>query len=261
MEKALYLRFAGDAALLLLTIILSFTVSYLLKCQPKGINCADISIQKRYKPPFISEFYLNLAFGLFSFIFLMACELSTFPWKDTIEPKKIAIMKTYTIVSVFTFGMFAQSAFVTFLQIFTGEPRPHFLFVCKPNEYCALVDFNYIPKFTCTGDASLVKTARQSFPSSVAARSSLSMVFLSIYVHSKFSCERTPYGKCLLQAIFTTSSLLASIQLVSDNMNHWRDIYSGIAMGTCSATYLAYSLKWFKTEKLDVSDLLVESDQ
>ncbi|XP_024081810.1 phospholipid phosphatase-related protein type 5-like [Cimex lectularius] len=251
MDKTSYFRFVGDAVFLLVAILLSITVSYLVKFQPRGINCADMSIQKKYKPPVISELYLNLAFCLFPFIFLIVCEFAVFPWRGKKDTKWKALMKIYTTITVFTFGMFALSAFVTFLQVFTGEPRPHFLEVCKPNFNCSYTDFNYIAKFECTGDASLVKTARQSFPSSVAARSSLSMVFLSIYVNSKFNCERTPYGKWLLQAIFSMSSLVTSIQCVSDNMNHWRDVYSGLAMGAGTATFLSYSLKWFRTEKLE----------
>lgn len=90
---------------------------------------------------------------------------------------------------VYVFGLFTTDIFVNAGQLVTGSLAPYFLSVCQPNYTtlgCQDTMYFVSQSDACTGDPSEVLRARKTFPSTEAALSLYTAVYLAVSVLSTF---------------------------------------------------------------------------
>ena len=162
-----------------LPILLLFFIGVPYK---RGFNCKDDSINKPFKNSTISS-PLATAIGLIvpgiTFILVEYFRHRSKRQKVAngkevgpviyVGPIKLntLILKLLKIIVLFLFGAAVNVLLTDVGKYGVGRLRPHFLSVCKPKmgvlANCTLGDF--ITEDVCTGEASLIRQARLSFPS------------------------------------------------------------------------------------------------
>ncbi|KAI4499952.1 hypothetical protein M0802_004822 [Mischocyttarus mexicanus] len=119
------------------------------------------------------------------------------------------------------------------MKIVIGEPRPHFFHTCQPLEARNCTN-EYIEKYTCTNlDYSdwFISDSSKSFPSSHAALSVFTSIFLICYLQQRM-VDRTLLMKPWLQFLVSMWAVLCSLSRIADNRHHWWDVLAGLVIGS-----------------------------
>ncbi|KAF2026233.1 PAP2-domain-containing protein [Setomelanomma holmii] len=89
------------------------------------------------------------------------------------------------------YALSTSALFNSFIKIFIGGLRPHFLSICQPTNPPAIPGGGpsknwYHAAQVCTGDNDKVKEAQMSFPSGHSSAAFGGFVFLTLYLNGKF---------------------------------------------------------------------------
>lgn len=162
-----------------LPIILLFLIGVPYK---RGFNCHDDSINKPFKESTVSSpvatavglILPGIAFVLVEYFQHRSNSQKVAHWKDVepviyVGPIKLnsLLLKLLKITAVFLFGAAVNVLITDVGKYGVGRLRPHFLSVCKPKMgvIANCTAGQYITEDVCTGEASLIRQARLSFPS------------------------------------------------------------------------------------------------
>ncbi|KAL5007729.1 hypothetical protein ScPMuIL_016535 [Solemya velum] len=135
------------------------------------------------------------------------------------------------------------------VKVKLGKLRPNFFAVCRPDiQYpCTGQFINY---YKCKGlDVEKIRHSRLSFPSLHAAVSTYGMVFLIIFIQTRY-VRRTAFclvWKCI-QGCCMMWFCITSVSRIVDNKHHWADVIAGFLAGLAMSVWVAY--QWAQITEL-----------
>jgi len=221
----------------------------------KGFFCSDSSLKYPYKEDTISDMWLIIACVPLPIFLMFFTELITSSTTnkhnnlyDENVKKKIPIWmrNTTNLISSFLFGGISTVILSETIKLSTGNLRPHFWDVCRPNVSCpAITNMNedvYLSEYNCLGDSGdLERKARHSFPSGQASISSFVTVFLCFYSHVRLKNAPSHFrGLCQMSLI--SVCLGAGVTRINDHMHHSIDVYAGLLLGSVVSLFVIFSL-------------------
>ncbi|KAF7706741.1 hypothetical protein HF521_019995 [Silurus meridionalis] len=146
----------------------------------------------------------------------------------------------YKQVGVFLFGGAISQSFTDIAKVSVGRLRPHFLDVCRPDFSRINCSLGYITEYMCTGDESQVQEARKSFFSGHASFSMYTMLYLALYLQSRFTWEGARLLRPLVQFTLLMMAFYTGLSRVSDHKHHPSDVLAGFVQGALVAYCVAY---------------------
>jgi diacylglycerol diphosphate phosphatase/phosphatidate phosphatase len=178
------------------------------------------------------------------------------------------------------YALATATLFQSFIKIFVGGLRPHFLTVCVPILKPSISALPTLPtsdmayytaKQLCTGNKSRIKEAQMSFPSGHACAAFAGFGFLALWLNAKFKVlsrgshfrdhygreqyrERAPlqqglgrrvhHWKLVLFVAPWCIAALFALSKVSDKWHHPIDVVFGSAVGIFFA-HMAYKMVYW----------------
>lgn len=171
------------------------------------------------------------------------------------------------------YALSTATLFQSFIKIFIGGLRPHFLTICRPTIPPIIPGLPILPHsdlqfYTasqiCTGPASRVKEAQMSFPSGHACAAFAGFGFLALWLNAKFKIfsrgghfrnhygtserkgqgeegERVQHWKLVLFMAPWCIAVLLALSKVRDGWHHPVDVVFGALVGTLFA-HMAYKM-------------------
>ncbi|XP_070194503.1 phospholipid phosphatase 3-like isoform X2 [Littorina saxatilis] len=143
---------------------------------------------------------------------------------------------------IYFFGYLLLNMTVVLLKLTTGQLRPHFIHICKPNVNLSICH-GYVSDYNCTNtefDYSLLESAHKSFPSGHAASSVYMALFMVLYFEQRLILRHYPVLRLTLYAVLTMYAVWCSATRVSDHMHHVMDVVAGGLLGTVMAVGMYY---------------------
>jgi len=167
---------------LFLFVLVPVVVLYIVGVPYKrGFFCNDNSINKPFKDSTVSNVTATLVGLLLPGVSFIIVELFAYYLNiQKVGHAKAAVgrsmyvgpiklnfvsLKIFKITSVFLYGAAVNVLLTDVGKYGMGRLRPHFMSVCKPNINWLNCSGQYIMDDVCTGDSSLIRQARLSFPS------------------------------------------------------------------------------------------------
>lgn len=148
----------------------------------------------------------------------------------------------YRVFLPFVFGAVVEHLTTDIGKYSIGRLRPHFLYVCQPDTAKYNCASGYITADVCTGDQSLIREARLSFPSGHASFSTYSMIFAILYVQARLQWRSVLLVRPLLQLILFYMAFYTCLSRVSDYKHHWSDVLAGAIIGVTSAVLVVFKV-------------------
>ncbi|XP_041091678.1 phospholipid phosphatase-related protein type 5-like isoform X2 [Polyodon spathula] len=240
------------------TVLLAYYFEYTdtFPVHIQGFFCYDRTFSKPYPGPEesgrVPPVLLYSLVTAVPAVTILAGELSVFFLRpDGAREKTIAtgdccyfnplLRRIVRFIGVFSFGLFTTTIFVNAGQVVTGNQAPHFLTACRPN-YTALGCQSALQYITdrrpCTGNPSVVASARKSFPSKDAALSVYSAVYTVMYVTLVFQAKGTRLTKPTVCLTLLSLAVLVGVIRVAEYRNHWSDVLAGYLTGGSIAAFL-----------------------
>lgn len=151
------------------------------------------------------------------------------------------------------YALSTATLFQSFIKIFVGGLRPHFLSVCKPRippSTPGLPSFPgsqvafYTAEQVCTGDEDDIKEAQMSFPSGHACAAFAGFGFLALFLNAKYKIVsqgghfRQHYG-AQAQREGRTEAQQEKSGFVNQRVHHWKLVL--FVAPWCMAVVLALS--------------------
>ncbi|XP_061744567.1 phospholipid phosphatase 3 isoform X2 [Nerophis ophidion] len=146
----------------------------------------------------------------------------------------------YKQIGVFIFGCAVSQSFTDIAKVSVGRMRPHFLDVCKPDFSAINCSLGYIMEYTCSGKDSDVQEARKSFFSGHASFSMYSMLYLALYLQSRFTWRGARLLRPLLQFTLLMMAFYTGLSRVSDHKHHPTDVLAGFVQGALVACCIVF---------------------
>lgn len=148
----------------------------------------------------------------------------------------------YRVFLPFVFGAVVEHLTTDIGKYSIGRLRPHFLSVCKPDTAQYDCTSGYITADICTGDQSLIREARLSFPSGHASFSSYSMIFAILYVQARLQWRSVRLLRPLVQLVLFYMAFYTCLSRVSDYKHHWSDVLAGAIIGFLTAVLVVFKV-------------------
>lgn len=148
----------------------------------------------------------------------------------------------YRVFLPFVFGAVVEHLTTDIGKYSIGRLRPHFLSVCKPDTAQYDCTSGYITADVCTGDQSLIREARLSFPSGHASFSSYSMIFAILYVQARLQWRSVLLLRPLVQLVLFYMAFYTCLSRVSDYKHHWSDVLAGAIIGFLTAVLVVFKV-------------------
>jgi diacylglycerol diphosphate phosphatase/phosphatidate phosphatase len=174
-----------------------------------------------------------------------------------------------------SYALSTATLFMSFIKIFIGGLRPHFLTICNPSippiqgiQPLPHYGYNNLPFYTaaqvCQGPPNKVKEAQMSFPSGHASAAFAGFGFLALYLNAKYKIlsrgrhfrdnygsfspmSQTEQGRrsshwklVLFMAPWCIATVLA-LSKIRDGWHHPVDVVFGMLVGTLFA-HLGYRM-------------------
>ncbi|MEE6495065.1 hypothetical protein FKM82_001941 [Ascaphus truei] len=156
----------------------------------------------------------------------------------------------YKQVGCFIFGCAISQSFTDIAKVSIGRLRPHFLAVCKLDFASINCSLGYIENYECTGLPSKVMEARKSFFSGHASFSMYTMLYLVLYLQSRFTWRGARLLRPLLQFTLLMMAFYTGLSRVSDHKHHPSDVLAGFVQGALVAYCIVFYVSdLFKTQK------------
>ncbi|XP_011345499.1 phospholipid phosphatase 1 isoform X2 [Ooceraea biroi] len=136
-------------------------------------------------------------------------------------------------------GLAALTLVCDIMKVLIGEPRPHFLDTCKPQEAVNCTD-EYFTSYTCTNTEYsdwYIKDSSKSFPSGHSALSVYTSIFIVWYLQNRLP-NRTLFLKPWLQCLAGMWAVVCSMTRVGDHRHHWWDVLAGNVVGLLFALFI-----------------------
>ncbi|XP_061894425.1 phospholipid phosphatase 3-like [Entelurus aequoreus] len=146
----------------------------------------------------------------------------------------------YKQIGVFIFGCAVSQSFTDIAKVSVGRMRPHFLDVCKPDFSAINCSLGYITEYTCSGKDSDVQEARKSFFSGHASFSMYAMLYLALYLQSRFTWRGARLLRPLLQFTLLMMAFYTGLSRVSDHKHHPTDVLAGFVQGALVACCIVF---------------------
>ncbi|XP_018589795.1 phospholipid phosphatase 3 isoform X2 [Scleropages formosus] len=141
----------------------------------------------------------------------------------------------YKQVGVFLFGCAISQSFTDIAKVSVGRMRPHFLDVCNPDFSTINCSLGYITDYKCRGPENKVQEARKSFFSGHASFSMFTMLYLVLYLQSRFTWRGARLLRPLLQFTLLMMAFYTGLSRVSDHKHHPTDVLAGFVQGALVA--------------------------
>nr|KAG5703257.1 hypothetical protein BaRGS_034168 [Batillaria attramentaria] len=171
---------------------------------------------------------------------------------------KCSVGRVVRAFGAYAYGYILVTLITVVLKLSTGQLRPHFLAVCKPD-----VDLSnctgYIESYQCTNEnatARELKSARESFPSGHASMMFYCATFLVLYLETRIHVVNTRLPKLTLQAGMVTAALYVSVTRITDHHHHRTDVIVGALLGIIVAivTFTQVARHWINDHKAAEAD-------
>ncbi|KAL0219293.1 hypothetical protein P9112_004946 [Eukaryota sp. TZLM1-RC] len=209
----------------------------------RDINVNDPSISHKHRDESVPSWLLIVGALIFSAIVLPVCS----------SPNSQAMCVIFAAFSCLLFSYSINLFIVHFLKSIVGRLRPDFL------SRCILVDD------ICTGDPSIVREGRFSFPSGHASTSFHFCAFLCLVLYKKLSNHQKnsfqpPFIYLYLPLV--CSAIFVTVSRVSDYWHHVGDVIIGSLIGILTGFYGFYVLnsRYLGCDKIDdIETLMNES--
>jgi diacylglycerol diphosphate phosphatase/phosphatidate phosphatase len=175
------------------------------------------------------------------------------------------------------YALATSTLFNSFLKLFVGGLRPHFLTICapiNPPSFQGLASTSktdmrfYTAAQVCTGPSRRVREAQMSFPSGHASAAFAGFVFLALYLNAKYKVLsrgthfRDSYGerqtsaeeevtgtrvhhwKLVLFVVPWCIALVLALSKIRDRWHHPVDVVFGALLGTLFA-HMAFKMVYW----------------
>ncbi|XP_026885295.2 phospholipid phosphatase 3 isoform X1 [Electrophorus electricus] len=210
----------------------------------RGFYCSDQFIQYPYKNgETINDAVLCLAgilIAIFSIVIIECYRIRCLQQGSQSFMGSPYVSALYRQVGVFIFGCAISQSFTDIAKVSVGRLRPHFLDVCKPDYSLINCSAGYIIDYVCNGDASKVQEARKSFFSGHASFSMFTMLYLALYLQSRFTWRGARLLRPLLQFTLLMMAFYTGLSRVSDHKHHPTDVLAGFAQGALVAYCIVF---------------------
>ncbi|KAE8609790.1 hypothetical protein XENTR_v10011912 [Xenopus tropicalis] len=156
----------------------------------------------------------------------------------------------YKQVGCFAFGCAVSQSFTDIAKVAIGRLRPHFINVCNPDFSTIDCSLGYIENYQCRGPPNKVMEARKSFFSGHASFSMYTMLYLVLYLQSRFTWRGARLLRPLLQFTLLMMAFYTGLSRVSDHKHHPSDVLAGFVQGALVAYCIVFYVSdLFKTPK------------
>ncbi|XP_026885296.2 phospholipid phosphatase 3 isoform X2 [Electrophorus electricus] len=209
----------------------------------RGFYCADDSIRYAYKKSTVPSPILmavGLLLPLASIVIIECYRIRCLQQGSQSFMGSPYVSALYRQVGVFIFGCAISQSFTDIAKVSVGRLRPHFLDVCKPDYSLINCSAGYIIDYVCNGDASKVQEARKSFFSGHASFSMFTMLYLALYLQSRFTWRGARLLRPLLQFTLLMMAFYTGLSRVSDHKHHPTDVLAGFAQGALVAYCIVF---------------------
>ncbi|KAM4641207.1 phospholipid phosphatase 3 isoform 1-T1 [Discoglossus pictus] len=220
----------------------------------RGFYCDDESIQYPYQSrETINDAVLSAVGILIAILAIIVGEFFRIYYlkersHSFIQNPYVAAL--YKQVGCFIFGCAISQSFTDIAKVSIGRLRPHFLAVCKPDYTTINCSDGYIENYTCQGNESKVMEARKSFFSGHASFSMYTMLYLVLYLQSRFTWRGARLLRPLLQFTLLMMAFYTGLSRVSDHKHHPTDVLAGFAQGALVAYCIVFYVSdLFKPQK------------
>ncbi len=248
----------------------------------RGFYCEDQSLSYPYKGSTVPAAALYGVGVGFPLILIMLTEVVIFAYRrrqdteylpsgsfnrcccDVVIPPLLYQVLKY--IAQFFFGLLIVMTTFDICKNVIGRLRPHFFSICQPNfgelNCTNGLQHMYIEEYECMGDnAHRIEEAHRSFPSGHATISVYCMLFLTLYIQSRWKWGDTAFLRPLVQFIALMLALYTCLSRVSDYKHHWTDVFSGAVLGGAVAVLVYYSVNQPKKDPRSVGPLPVPQQQ
>ncbi|MEE6495067.1 hypothetical protein FKM82_001941 [Ascaphus truei] len=219
----------------------------------RGFFCSDQSIRYELKKSTISVPLLLTMGVLLALVSIITGEFFRIHYlkersHSFIQNPYVAAL--YKQVGCFIFGCAISQSFTDIAKVSIGRLRPHFLAVCKLDFASINCSLGYIENYECTGLPSKVMEARKSFFSGHASFSMYTMLYLVLYLQSRFTWRGARLLRPLLQFTLLMMAFYTGLSRVSDHKHHPSDVLAGFVQGALVAYCIVFYVSdLFKTQK------------
>ncbi|XP_076463267.1 phospholipid phosphatase 1-like isoform X2 [Babylonia areolata] len=206
----------------------------------RGFFCDDQSLMHPYSKkdtvPIWSVAVVGLGLTIVSILLVeclpqseCCCELVP---REIGKVPKSWLHASYRTILVFLFGAAVTQLLTEIGKVSIGRLRPHFLDACKPQNLPADCSKVFITDNVCTGEESVVKEARLSFPSGHSSMAVYFATFLMFYLQGRLVCRTVKMVRPFLQVAVFCMAFYTCLSRVSDYKHHWSDVLGGALLGT-----------------------------
>ncbi|KAH3968140.1 hypothetical protein HBH51_130950 [Parastagonospora nodorum] len=191
------------------------------------------------------------------------------------------------------YALSTATLFQSFIKIFVGGLRPHFLTICNPRIPPSLPGIStlrdgdlhfYTASQVCRGDANKVREAQMSFPSGHSCAAFAGFGFLALYLNAKFKVlsrgghfrdyyggkawersergggmERVHHWKLVLFVAPWCIAILFALSKIRDAWHHPVDVVFGALVGTLFA-HMAYKMAYRSVYDSRTNHIPLEGD-
>ncbi|XP_018589794.1 phospholipid phosphatase 3 isoform X1 [Scleropages formosus] len=205
----------------------------------RGFYCSDESIKYPYKNgDTISDAVLcatGILIAIFSIIIGECYRIHYLNEGSKSFVGNPYVSALYKQVGVFLFGCAISQSFTDIAKVSVGRMRPHFLDVCNPDFSTINCSLGYITDYKCRGPENKVQEARKSFFSGHASFSMFTMLYLVLYLQSRFTWRGARLLRPLLQFTLLMMAFYTGLSRVSDHKHHPTDVLAGFVQGALVA--------------------------
>ncbi|PSN49334.1 putative phosphatidate phosphatase [Blattella germanica] len=209
----------------------------------RGFYCDDESLMHPFKESTISSLVLYLV-GMMLLIELVHYRRTNNHVVRTLFGKNIHpwVWNCYKVIGVFGFGMACSQLTTDIAKYTVGRLRPHFFAVCAP-------------EIDCTKQENQL-----SFPSGHSSFSAYTMIFLVLYIQTRFTWEGSRLLRHFLQYLCLMLAMGTALSRISDYKHHWSDVLAGSLQGALVAILVAYYVSDLFTDRQQGMTVVTETE-
>ncbi|XP_067002703.1 phospholipid phosphatase 1 isoform X2 [Anabrus simplex] len=229
----------------ILVTVLALTEFGLIPNKQSGFYCDDPKITFVFRGDTISLSTLLTGTICIPFIVLWLVETCCFQFdeyevcKSIKRRSAVGIRQALVWYREFLLGL-GLVLFVTDVsKLLVGEPRPHFLDTCRPDQAVNCTT-GFVSNYTCTNkEASqrFVRDATKSFPSGHASISVYTAIYLMWFIQVRVPDNITYLLVPWLHCLCALWCLVCSLTRITDHRHHWWDVLAGSIFGLAIAVF------------------------